>query len=324
MMDKEKLSIIVPVYKVEQYLDECIKSLVNQSYKNIEIILIDDGSPDRSGEICDDWARNDNRIYVIHKSNEGAAKARNEGLRIASGKYIGFVDSDDYASPYMFETLIHLMSSYHCDIAECGFCKTDTSHLKFDKNIIDMPKIVDSETALKYHIQDKLFKQTIWNKVYNKSVIVPFTEGKYIDDEFWVYQVIGKSKRLISVNAKMYAYRQQEQSVMHAGYSLKRLDALEAKKRRCDYININFPSLDIEARNSLFFSCVYQYQMVLKYLSGKDKKDAICIIMKYVKESQIKMKDLSIVPWKQKIWGILLKISFSGTCRIRNILHYGF
>lgn len=324
MMDNEKLSIIVPVYKVEQYLDECIKSLVNQSYKNIEIILIDDGSPDRSGEICDDWARNDNRIYVIHKSNEGAAKARNEGLRMASGEYIGFVDSDDYVSPYMFETLIHLMSYYHCDIVECGFYKTDTSYLKFDKNIIDTPKIVDSETALKYHIQDKLFKQTIWNKVYNKSVIVPFTEGKYIDDEFWVYQVIGKSKRLISVDAKMYAYRQQAQSVMHAGYSLKRLDALEAKKRRCEYISNNFPSLDIEARNSLFFSCVYQYQMVLKYLSGKDKKDAICIIMKYVKESQIKMKDLSIVSWKQKIWGILLKISFGGTCRLRNILHYGF
>ena len=324
MMDNEKLSIIVPVYKVEQYLDECIKSLVNQSYKNIEIILIDDGSPDRSGEICDDWARNDNRIYVIHKSNEGAAKARNEGLRMASGEYIGFVDSDDYVSPYMFETLIHLMSYYHCDIAECGFYKTDTSYLKFDKNIIDTPKIVDSETALKYHIQDKLFKQTIWNKVYNKSVIVPFTEGKYIDDEFWVYQVIGKSKRLISVDAKMYAYRQQAQSVMHTGYSLKRLDALEAKKRRCEYISNNFPSLDIEARNSLFFSCVYQYQMVLKYLSGKDKKDAICIIMKYVKEAQIKMKDLSIVSWKQKIWGILLKISFGGTCRIRNILHYGF
>lgn len=323
-MDKEKLSIIVPVYKVERYLDECIESLVNQSYKNIEIILVDDGSPDQSGAICDSWAHKDNRIYVIHKKNEGAAKARNEGLRIASGEYIGFVDGDDYISPYMFQTLIHLIHYYHCDIAECGFYKTDISHLELDKNIIDKPMIADSETALKYHIQDKLFKQTIWNKVYNKSVIVPFTEGKYIDDEFWVYQVLGKSKRLISVNAKMYAYRQQEQSVMHAGYSLKRLDALEAKKRRCDYISINFPSLDVEARNSLFFSCVYQYQMALKHLSGKDKKDAISIIKKYVRESRLKAENLRIVPWKQKIWGILLKISFGGTCWIRNLLHYGF
>ena len=323
-MDRGKISIIVPVYKVEQYLDECIKSLINQSYKNIEIILIDDGSPDRSGMICDKWSHKDNRIHVIHKKNEGAAKARNEGLKIACGKYIGFVDSDDYISPYMFETLINLICYAHCEIAECDFYKVNSSHLEFNCNKNDKPIIVDAETALKLHIHDKRFKQTIWNKLYSKSVVVPFTEGKYIDDEFWVYQVIGKSKKLISSNMKMYAYRQQEQSVMHAKYSLKRLDALEAKKRRCDYIKKNFPSLDVEARNSLFFSCVYQYQMSLKYLPEKERKIAISIIKKYVNQSKIRVKDLKNTTIKQRIWGIMLMLSFDGTCRLRNLLHYGF
>ena len=323
-MEKYKLSIIVPVYNVELYLQVCIRSLIKQTYRNIEVVLVDDGSPDQSGKICDYWAHKDNRICVIHTKNQGAARARNEGIKIAKGDFIAFVDSDDFISPCMFETLIRLINEYDCDIAECDFCTVFDNDYKFENNINNNIKVVDAQTALKYHIQNKLFKQTVWNKVYRKTVILPFTEGKYIDDEFWMYQVIGKSRQLVSTSAKLYAYRQQSQSVMHARYSIKRLDALEAMKRRCDYINKNYPVLDQEARLSLFFSCVYQYQMSLKYLYGKEKKKSISTIKKYITESRIKVKDLSNVSYKQRIWGILLIISFGGTCRLRNFLHYGF
>ena len=120
---KKLVSIIVPIYNVEQYLDRCIESLVTQSYINLEIILIDDGSKDTSGDICDLWAQRDKRIRLVHKENGGLSDARNKGLDIATGDIISFIDSDDYISKYFYEKLINIMEQTDSDIVECQFKK---------------------------------------------------------------------------------------------------------------------------------------------------------------------------------------------------------
>ncbi|MBO7334370.1 MAG: glycosyltransferase, partial [Lachnospiraceae bacterium] len=117
----ELISVIVPVFEVEKYLKECIESILNQTYTNLEIILVDDGSPDKCGEICEEYAKTDNRIIVIHHENKGLSSARNRGLDIATGDYIGFVDSDDKIAPDMFEILLNNLKQYDADISICGF-----------------------------------------------------------------------------------------------------------------------------------------------------------------------------------------------------------
>lgn len=130
-MKEDLISIIVPVYKVENYLSKCLDSMICQTYKNIEIILVDDGSPDNSGKICDDYAKKDSRIKVIHKENGGLSDARNAGLKIATGKYIGFVDSDDYISVEMYEKLYNQAKKEDADIACCNYYR-----VKMEKNLI--------------------------------------------------------------------------------------------------------------------------------------------------------------------------------------------
>ena len=130
MMKSDLISIIVPVYKVEKYIDECIKSIINQTYTNLEIILIDDGSPDNCGKICDEYAKNDKRIKVIHQKNMGQSVARNVGLEYAKGDYIGFVDSDDYIKNNMFEVLHNNLVSYNADISICNIIKVKNNKLE--------------------------------------------------------------------------------------------------------------------------------------------------------------------------------------------------
>lgn len=120
----EQISIVVPIYKVEAFLDRCVASLVNQTYQNLEIILVDDGSPDRCGQICDEWAKKDARIRVIHKENGGLSDARNAGIGIATGKYIAFIDSDDWVSKLYIEKLYQIMQLENGDIAECEIVRT--------------------------------------------------------------------------------------------------------------------------------------------------------------------------------------------------------
>ena len=132
----EKISVIVPVYNVENYIQYCLESLVNQTYKNLQIILVDDGSTDSSGYICDKYALKDKRIKVIHKSNGGLSSARNSGMQLADGNYIGFVDSDDFIMPTFYEELYNLLQKYDSDIAECEFLRIQMENIEDAKNKI--------------------------------------------------------------------------------------------------------------------------------------------------------------------------------------------
>ena len=183
---RQLISVIVPVYNSEQFLNDCIQSIVNQTYNHIEIILIDDGSTDRSSTICDFWSRTDHRVKVIHKTNEGSAKARNIALRIANGDYIAFADSDDILHPKMFEILHSIAETSCLDIVECDYTTRQSVALSWNmSNTIDVKDIefYNAEEALQQNIKDNYFRQIIWNKIYRRNVVrhIFFEEGRIID-----------------------------------------------------------------------------------------------------------------------------------------------
>lgn len=322
------ISIIVPVYNVEKYLDQCIESIINQTYKELEIFLIEDGSPDNCGAICDSWAKKDDRIKVFHVDNGGSARARNIGLLHAKGKYVGFVDADDFLMPSMYEILYKLAINSSAEITECGYYKVTSDVMHNSLNNLEGKTIRTFNTAeaLLENVRDTVVQQVVWNKLYLKRIIgnTFFTEGKYIDDEFWTYKIIGSAKKIVSTTEKLYCYRQQEASMMHQSFSLRRMDALEAKLQRLKYLEQRFPSIVSEAKCNLYFTCIYLQQMALKDVNKKEQIVMKKKIKNCLNSFCMEKSDLKCIDNKQRIWFWVSRLSFIGTCRIRNILKIGF
>lgn len=322
----ELISVIVPIYNEEKYLEKCISSIVSQTYKNLEIILVDDGSTDQSPFICDEWARKDSRIKVIHKKNSGNSHSRNVGLTYAAGDIIAFVDSDDYIEPHMYEHLINLCDD-DIDIVECQYTFVFDDNFKFDNNNIEICKeVFSSAQAMKSHIQNTIFQQVLWNKIYRRRVVkgVFFPQNKRIDDEFWTYRVIGNSHKLVHINMCLYAYRQHESSIMHEKYSLKKLQTVEAKIIRHNYITKNMPTLCEVSLLNLIFTCIYQGQQILLYIKEPEQNYAIKYLSDILHSYKIKKSFMSNLSIKEKIWIYISRKSLKITCIIRNILKIGF
>lgn len=320
MKEMPLISVILPVYRVEKYLDRCLRSVTEQTFRNLEIILVDDGSPDGSGAICDAWAAKDSRIRVIHKENAGAGAARNTGLDAASGDIVSMIDSDDYLEVHMYEHLLGLMTE-DVDIAECGLCPTESDDLKMDDGIGAEITVCDAEDAMRLHIRDEIFCQTPPNKIYRRETIgnIRFPEGNLIDDEFFTYRVIGNAKKLARSSACMYAYRQQPGSAMHKPFSLKRLQGLEAKQQRLAYLEKQMPSLVYEARFDLFFTAMYVMQRCLRSLKGEELEQA----RRYIRELLERITPLEKNPEASAKKNLLLKLAqanFEAVCRALNFL----
>lgn len=267
-MENELISVIVPVYNVEPYLKECLDSIINQTYKNLEIILIDDGSLDNCGKICDEYAKKDNRIKVIHKENGGLSSARNAGLDIAEGEYISFIDSDDYVAENFIETLYKLCVENDCDISECDF-------LKFENDVVIQEKITEIQCYTSNEVQHKIYSEeyvktiVVWNKLYKKYLYenMRFPLGKINEDEFITYKVLYNCKSNIAVtNEQLYYYRYNAQSIMGRKFNERRLDVLEAfEERKQFYKDRN----EVE----LYNKTVAQYQQILISFYGLAKEN---------------------------------------------------
>lgn len=324
-MDLPLISIIVPIYKVEKYMDRCIESLIEQTYHNLEIILIDDGSPDNCPAKCDEWGRKVKQIKVIHKQNGGLSDARNVGIEIAKGEYIVFVDSDDWVSPDYIKCLYETASSTNSDICECDIIKTNKENLVYATDNKNVFICYDTEDALELLIQDVVFHQYVWNKIYKMDCLkgIPFVKGKVNEDEFWTYRVFGKANKVVKTQRKLYFYFQHSESIMGRKYNVKRLDALEAKIERQQYIENNFPKLSSISRMNLIQSCIYSGQMIILFIDGKERDEALKKVRSFFKTAILNENGNLFIPGKNRIWTILAAIDFSYACKLRNILKIG-
>ena len=320
MSDLPLISVIVPVYNVEKYLNRCVESIVGQTYDNLEILLVDDGSTDNSGILCDVWSERDERVQVIHKKNGGAGAARNVALDMAKGEFVGLVDSDDYLDLHMYAHLYSLIQQ-GADIAECTIVWTDSDNASMDDGSAAEVHYYFTEQAMQLSIREEAFCQTPPNKLYRRSTIadIRFPEGNLIDDEFWTYRVIGNARRLTHSSSHMYAYRQQTASAMHKPYSLKRLQGLDARLQRLKYLQQHMPSLEYEAKNDLFFSCLFSMQSCLRHLT----KDELNIAREKI---SVILEQITPIPSDPKASikkNLLLKAaqkSFENTCKALNFL----
>ena len=245
------VSIIIPVYNVEKYLDKCIASVVGQTYQNLQIILVDDGSTDRSPAICDDWKERDSRITVVHQPNGGLSRARNAGLKLATGEFVGFVDSDDWIEPNMFETLLSALLETNADIAVGGFegFTEDSKSITYAQPKSSERSLYSTEETLKRLLLLRGFiRNFVWNKLYKRTVLsdIAFPEGRLYEDVTWTAQVIGNAKSVVCVNQIFYHYIHRHDSLSHDDQQfVRRLqDELELTEQRLDYIHRHYPSLD--------------------------------------------------------------------------------
>lgn len=245
----EKISIIAPVYQVEKYIGKCIESVINQTFKNFELILIDDGSKDKSGNICDEYAKRDKRIHVVHTENKGAASARNRGLDLATGKYIAFVDGDDYLAENMLDELYKVITQENCDVVVCDFLNL---HANPDKDFslqLSDSKVSGREILSHLKNQKNYGVWTIvWNKLYKKEILkdLRFPEGKYFEDEIFSDQLYLRCNEVQVISDVLYYHRVLETSTMNTQKIRNYLDLIDAFQLRINlYLENRLPDDEV-------------------------------------------------------------------------------
>lgn len=225
-----KISVIVPIYKVEQYLVQCIESILSQTYHEMEVILVDDGSPDNCPQICDDYAIKDNRVIVIHQENGGLSDARNAGLNIARGEYISFVDSDDWLMPKMYETLVGLIEESSADIAVCNYYSFDGNLSTTSNSTNEIITLKRTEEFFHHIIEpNPVLKFEVWNKLFRRNVIgdIRFKKGQRYEDIYFDRMVFGKVQCVVYVDQPLYVYRLGRPGNTNSTFSEKRLSKFD-------------------------------------------------------------------------------------------------
>lgn len=259
------ISVIVPVYRVEEYLERCVKSILSQTYENLEVILVDDGSPDQCPAICDACAEKDARVKVIHQENKGLSGARNAGIDAASGEYLAFVDSDDYVSPHFIEELYQLLQDTGCAIGQCRF-----SYVKGDG------LVEEGDSAFCIYRGESLMEQlygpeekatcfvVAWNKLYRaelfKETGIRYPEGRIHEDEATTYRLFHEAKKLAFLDRALYGYYTENGGSITSVFSAKRLQWLTAHEERIAFFKKNgYEKLLPAAYRKLCDACITFY-----------------------------------------------------------------
>lgn len=318
------ISVIVPVYNVEKWFDRCVESICTQTYHNLEIILVDDGSTDNCGELCDAIGERDKRVKVVHKINGGLSDARNEGLQYATGEYISFIDSDDWIEPAFYEYLLQTMQEEEYDVVGCKYRKCVEGEKQVNISVDFEVKSYEGLDAMNALIENRI-QQVVWNKLYKRSVIdgILFEKGKYHEDEFWSYQIFGRIQKYAEISYVGYDYFQRADSIMGEKYSLKRLDAVEAKVSRQKYLESVMPKLVAVGKLNLTFTCLYHGQLALQQLNGQEQNTALEYLKKVIDLNRLEKTDLRGLSLTHWTWLKLSQLSFVMTCKLRNICGVG-
>ena len=258
------ISVIIPIYNVEEYVEECIQSVLNQTYKNIEVILVDDGSTDGSGEICNTYS--DERITVIHQENKGLAEARNVGIAAANGEYIYFIDSDDYISKTLIENLLMSIVKTGSLIACCDYTRKKDE--LYSGYVLDA-KIMDTFSAINGLFNDRGYRFYVWNKMFHRSIFehVTFPKGELYEDIKPMYQAFKSVNHIAYVNKPLYFYRNRPDSITHK-YSERSYDRVRA---------INYIMRDCKDNPELFSSLIPKYASNYLYYLNESYRAGVVI-----------------------------------------------
>lgn len=269
------VSIVVPVYKVEQYLRKCLDSILEQTYPHLQIIIVDDGSPDRSGDIADQYAKQDSRIQVIHQENKGLSGARNTGIQHATGEYTVYLDSDDWLEHFAIEKLVWLTQKYEADIVQSNFYYAYEHEQLVDyryQQADDPPQVLNQQQAMKELVVNQKLKNFAWGKLYKTELIknIPFQEGRLFEDVLWAYLVVKKAERVVLDAEPLFYYLQRETSIT-ADYSPRNLDFIKGLKERHQRITADSPEL-IPLSNKEILRATLLHHQLLYFNREKDQQ----------------------------------------------------
>lgn len=270
------ITIIVPVYNTEKYLRRCVDSILNQKYNDYELLLINDGSTDKSKMICEEYAAQDSRIKLVNKTNGGSASARNLGLNMARGEYIAFVDSDDYVHRDYLTIMMDLMAKYGLDLVQCALKESvnynpallETSIQEYDVCVRTNLELSEEFCSRNTYLESAV----LYNKLYRAELFdgLRFPEGKGIDDEYLSYQLIYRAKRIVKTDAVLYYYFMSENSQMRSTPTLKRLDGIDAVQQQIKFYKENNQNKLANLLLYRYFSRVTAgYYMVKEYFPNE-------------------------------------------------------
>lgn len=276
------ISVIVPVYGVEEYLDKCVESIVNQTYKNLEILLVDDGSPDNCPQMCDEWAKKDSRIKVVHKENGGLSSARNAGLDNCTGEYVGFIDSDDWIDLKFFETLYNNLVEDDADISVVGVWKVYETHMKSQTEKFTRRSFTGEETLKNFLYMRNNLAGGVTDKIFKIELFdgVRFPLGLTAEDRYVHAVIYSKINKLAFDPVPMYYYLTRENSICTSDLNPHTFDRIEIVKMTCEYLD----------------SINYKDQKAVEYFKMKGYHDVLYKLLtiqapkKYIKEYKKKTR----------------------------------
>lgn len=319
------ISIIIPVYNAEDYMERCINSVIDQTYQDIEIILIDDGSNDRSGKICDKYQMIDNRVKVIHKENQGVSAARNTGIDIATGDFIGFVDADDYIEKDMYEYLYKIINQNNADIAICNYDNVNDNFHSSLGSYMSKNMIMKSSEAIENVLKTNGFKGYLWNKLFRVELLK--NNQKYIrldpdisicEDLLFVCKCISRSKTIVYSPLIKYHYYNNKQSVLRSNFNRNNLSILKAYEQIEEIIN-EYPS----ARSSFVSNITVSYtNLMIQILeSGHKNKIDYTRIKNVLKKNWKTIALDSTVKNKYKVYCFMIVYMPNFFIKLKKILH---
>jgi len=310
-----KVSIIVPVFNLENLLPKCIDSILAQTLSDFELILVDDGSTDRSGEICDVYSNRDQRIKVIHQQNGGVSSARNTGLEVAKGDYIGFVDSDDYINKYMFETLYKTATKYDADLTVCSYREVlEEQYHDIDKlNVINETQHYNNRKAIQqmYIAKSHYITYVVpWNKLYRRQLFktIRYEEGNIYDDETVAHKLLYNSKKITFIDAKLYYYVQRKGSQMNSAFHIKKFDKIYALKERATYFK-QVEEADLYRKSLKHYMDMFFWYYFLAKSELNDIGKELKELKRTFDKSLIHLLRNKEISWKQKIMCVFFTIN---------------
>ena len=320
-MINEKVSVVVPIYKVEEYLVRCIDSILKQTYKNLEVILVNDGSPDNCGQMIEKYKEKDHRVITVHKENGGLSDARNEGMKYVTGSLTMFVDSDDWLDETMIETMVNKLNENAADIVQSAFFYAYDDKLLLDAYSSDdykPPELLDNDTLMFELVKNKKIKNFAWGKLYKTKIIkeIPFKKGVLFEDVFWAHQVMHHVNRYVILEQPFYYYFQRDDSIVGT-FTPNHLDLIKGMKERHDFLKQYYPNLVNKSYEQILETCLVQYHLLLINKEKKHKKE----IRNYIKKNFKAFKRATNKNRRLKIKLYLFRIHPYLNTLVRYILH---